>query len=81
MRGEHMPVLSLFPKLAFDPEEVALIAEAYERACAQLQLEASDLRRELLARKILEIAARGLREPKQMCARAVFELGRQHSAA
>ena len=76
-----MPILSLFPKLAFNPEEVKLIVAAYEQACTLMQLDACDPRRELLARKILEIAARGLEDPQQMCTRALSEFREQHQPA
>ena len=76
-----MPILSLFPKLAFDPEEVQLIVAAYELACTQMQLGADDPRRESLARKVLEIAARGLEDPQQMCSSALSEFRAQHQSA
>ena len=59
---------------AFSPETVAQLSNAFERACAALMVSASDPEAELIARKIIELAQRGLRDDTQLFCTAVLEL-------
>lgn len=58
---------------SFDPEEVKIIAGAYEDALWILQLSEEDLRkRELLAAQIMAIAAGGERSRLSLCERGIM---------
>jgi hypothetical protein len=58
----------------FSPETVAQLSNAFERACAALMVSTSDPKAELIARKIIELAQRGLRDDTQLFCTAVLEL-------
>jgi hypothetical protein len=52
------------------------MGEAFERACHSLHdLGQPDLVRDIIARRIIEVARRGERDPDELCARALQALG------
>ena len=60
---------------AFDPETVQAMSAAFDMACKSLRLHGrSDPASEILAKKIIELAQRGVRDPDALSKRAVEEL-------
>jgi hypothetical protein len=72
-----MPLYRILKNTAFDPELVDIMVAAYEEACQQLRLseKRSDSITELVAKKIIEIAQTGERDPAALLQRAFKELG------
>jgi len=70
-----MPINRIVQEAAFDPEEVQAIVAAYEAALARLGLrDRSDPAAEMVARKIVEIARGGERDPERLSDRVVKSL-------
>ena len=70
-----------FRSEAFDPDIIAAMSAAYERACASLpQGNPGKLVRELLAKRIVELAQQGHRDPETMYVEAMNSYGLQRSA-
>jgi hypothetical protein len=62
-----MPIDRIAKEAAFDPEEVQAIVAAYETALAKLGLkDRSDPAAEMVARKMVEIARDGERDPQRL---------------
>ena len=60
---------------AFTPDEIDVMTTAYELACTELSIrDRTNAVCEVLAKKIIEIAKRGERDPQRMCRDAVAEL-------
>ena len=71
-----MPINKLATEAAFGPDEVARLATAYEAALQLLRLtDRNDPVTEVVAKKIIEVARAGERDPAHICARALKELG------
>jgi hypothetical protein len=71
-----MAIYRLFQKSAFGPAEVECMATAYEDALRVLRLvDREDPITEIVAKKIIEIAQTGERDPLIIRARAITELG------
>jgi hypothetical protein len=71
-----MTILRLLQKSAFGPEQVAYIASAYEDTLRELGLaNRTDPITEIIAKKIIEIAQTGERDPLEIRLRAIAELG------
>jgi hypothetical protein len=71
-----VPLQRLVQEAAFDPAEVGRLALAYEAALELLrQIDRTDTTKELVAKKIIEIARSGEDDPPKICARALVELG------
>ena len=62
-----MAIYRLLQTSAFSPEAVNDIKAAYEQALQSLDLQRDDPETERLARKIIEFAQLGVREPAQIC--------------
>lgn len=65
----------------FDAEATALLTWAFEKACAELDQPASNsLVREIIAKRIVEIAGRGERDPDRLLKATLDSLGfeREH---
>ena len=59
----------------FDPEAVKALASAFEDVCAALQLtDRNDPRATIVARKIIEHARCGERDPIRLCEAVLLEL-------
>jgi hypothetical protein len=62
-----MPIDRVLKEAAFDPEEVQAIVAAYGMALARLGLkDRSDPAAEMVAKKIVEIARDGERDPQRL---------------
>lgn len=73
-----MAIYKLLENAAFDPAKVALMIEAYECACRELELAGNKTDRltELVARKVVEIAQKELDvDARFICDRSLRELG------
>ena len=71
-----MPIYRLLERSAFGPEQIKPLAEAYEDALLSLRLnDRTDPVTEVVARKIIELGQRGMRDPKQISKVALKELG------
>jgi hypothetical protein len=71
-----MTILRLLQKSAFGPEQIAYIAAAYEDVLRELGLPSrTDPITEVIAKKIIEIAQTGERDPLRIRRRAIAELG------
>jgi hypothetical protein len=55
---------------SFDPEAVAILSKAYDMALASLR-DQPEAVREVIARRIIEAARRGERNPDKLCAVAL----------
>lgn len=61
---------------AFDAEATAKLCEAFDRACRELHdMGQPELVREVIAKRIIEIAGQGERDPDKMCEAALLALG------
>jgi len=70
-----MAIQRLLQNSAFEPEQIAYIAAAYEDALHELGLaNRTDPITEIIAKKIIEIAQTGERDPLQIRGRAIAEL-------
>lgn len=72
----RMAIYRLLQKAPVGPEEIAVLTEAYEATLKRLRLvDRSDPITQLIAKKIIEIGQRGIRDPEQISALATKELG------
>ena len=63
------------------PEEIAVLAEAYELTLKKLDLvDRSDPITQIVAKKIIEMGQRGVRDPEQLSSLALKELRAECSA-
>jgi hypothetical protein len=71
-----MPIYRLLQNSPLGPDEIMMLSDAYERALRKLNLvDRNDPITELIARKVIEIGQRGVRESQQLCDLAIKELG------
>ena len=71
-----MAIYRLLRNAPMGPEEIAVLTEAYEATLKRLRLvDRSDPITQLIAKKIIEIGQRGVRDPEQISAIATKELG------
>lgn len=71
-----MAIYRLLQNSPMGPEEVSILTDAYERTLRALNLvDRNDPITEMVAKKIIELGQRGVREPKELSALAVKELG------
>ena len=71
-----MAIYRLLQNSPMGPEEIAVLTDAYERTLKKLSLvERSDPITQLIAKKIIEIGQRGVRDPSQVSTLAIKELG------
>jgi hypothetical protein len=77
-RPGRMAIYGFLQNSGFDPESIKVMTAAYETAREQLGLkDRSDPLTELVARKIIEIAQTGVRDPSQLCERALSAIGKR----
>lgn len=70
-----MAIYRLLQKSAFGPEDIQLLATAYEDALRALKLnDRDDPITQLVAKRIIEAAQTGLRDPDSLCATAIKDL-------
>jgi hypothetical protein len=71
-----MAIYRLFKTMTFEPEAIATMSVAYEEALRLLQLaDRQDPITELVARKIIDVASNGERDPVKICEQALRDLG------
>jgi hypothetical protein len=71
-----MAIYRLLQNSGFDPDAIKIMTVAFEGACRELQLaDRSDPFTEMVAKKVIEIAQLGERDPVRICDRALRELG------
>jgi hypothetical protein len=69
-------VLPFFQGAAFDHDATKAMGEAFDRACYSLHDNGQPhLVREIIAKRIIEVARNGERNPDELCARALQALG------
>jgi hypothetical protein len=69
-------IVLFFRGAAFDYDAIRAMGEAFDRACHCLHdLGQPALVREIVARRIIEVARAGERHPDELCARALQALG------
>ena len=70
-----MAIYRILQNSPLGPEEIAMLTDAYERTLRAFGLvDRNDPITELIAKKIIELAQRGVREARQLSALAVKEL-------
>jgi len=73
-----MAIYRIFQERVFEPEDVICMAQAYESALMTLQLsDRQDPFTEIVAKKIVEVAELGERDPNRLRDRALEQLGRK----
>lgn len=71
-----MPIYRLLQNSPLGPEEIKVLTDAYEQTLRKLGLvDRNDPITELVARKIIELGQRGVRETTQLSELAIKELG------
>jgi DNA integrity scanning protein DisA with diadenylate cyclase activity len=71
-----MAIYRLLQNSPFGPEQIAVLTDAYERTLRKLNLvDRNDPITEMIARKIIELGQRGVREAKQLSELTIKELG------
>jgi pyrimidine operon attenuation protein/uracil phosphoribosyltransferase len=71
-----MPIYRLLQNMPMGPEDIRRLTTAYEQALRTLGIvDRGDPLAELVARKIIEIAQTGIREPADISAQAIKEIG------
>jgi len=71
-----MPIDRLLQNSQLGPEEITMLADAYELTLRKLSLvDRNDPSAEQIARKVIELGQRGAREAQQLCDLAIKELG------
>ena len=73
-----MPIYRLLQNMPMGPEEISRLTTAYERALRGIGLvDRNDPLAEMVAKKIIEIGQTGVRDPAEISALAIQELGVQ----
>lgn len=74
--GLSMPIHRLLQNQPIGPEEISRLLAAYEQALRGIGLvDRNDPLAEIVAKKVIEIAQRGVRDPSAIAALAIVELG------
>ena len=82
-----MSIIPLLAQSAFDPEFIETLVSAYEHAWQQVEKSGSTFAspryrraaREIIAKRIIEMAQRGEREPTRLAEDAVSYLARSYA--
>jgi hypothetical protein len=78
MSDKAMPIRALLEGAAFDPEVTRVLGEAFDEACCQLNDTGQpEMVREIIARRIIELAYEGERDPVKLSNGALASLGFQ----
>jgi hypothetical protein len=73
-----MRIRQEFGNLTFEPADIEAMDRALETACVMLRLsKREESLRQIVARKIIECAATGERDPQVLCQMVVLELQRE----
>jgi hypothetical protein len=77
-----MPITRLLQDTAFGPDEIAVLVAAYEDALRALSLvNRTDLATEMVAKKIIELAKQGERDPVRLRERVIEAVSRPPPSA
>jgi hypothetical protein len=77
-----MPITRLLQDTAFGPDEIAVLVAAYEDALRALSLvNHTDLATEMVAKKIIELAKQGERDPVRLRERVIEAVSRPPPSA
>jgi hypothetical protein len=69
-------VVQLFQEAAFGPELTRVMGDAFERATRSLHDTGQpDLIKEVMAKRIIDAARRGIHDPRDLCLEATKSLG------
>jgi hypothetical protein len=69
-------IFPFFRGAAFDQDATQIMGEAFDRACHSLHdIGQPALVREIIAKRVIEVARDGERDPDELCARALKALG------
>ena len=69
-------VTALFKDAAFDPDAIEALGAAYDKACRSLHdIGQPAIVQEVIARRIIQVAQTGERNPDRLCAQALLALG------
>jgi hypothetical protein len=75
--NHKMQIERLLKDHAFTPDATDALVAAYEAALTRLDVRRYDERKaELVARKIIDVAEQGVRDPNTLCDRAVWALSK-----
>ena len=73
-----MPIGHVLGNLTFEPADIEAMNRALDAACVALRLSKREASlRQIVARKIVECAGTGERDPQVLCRMAVSELQRE----
>ena len=73
-----MAARQMFGNLAFETADIEAMSRALEAACVALQLsKREEPLRQIVARKVIECASTGERDPQVLCRMVVLELQRE----
>ena len=71
-----MTTMPLLKYQAFDPQAIEALSAAYDKACQSLNDGGrAGLVREVIAKRIIELAQTGERDPDRLCTGALASLG------
>ena len=71
-----MGVIEDYTGTTYDPDTIRVMAEAYEKVLVELHDGGQpNVVREVIAKRIVELIAIGERDPQQLCATVLSELG------
>ena len=71
-----MTIMPLLKYQAFDPQAIEALGAAYDKACQSLNDGGqAGLVRDVIAKRIIELAQSGERDPDRLCASALASLG------
>jgi hypothetical protein len=68
-----MPIRKYIAGAAFDPEAVARMSSAFEKACMILNVHGSDPLVETLAKKVISLASQGITDPDEIWRRVIAD--------
>ena len=69
-------VINLFQEVAFDPETIANLSDAYARACKSLHDNGQpEIVKSVIAQRIIALAKQGERDPEKLSESALKALG------
>jgi hypothetical protein len=75
-----VPIRSYLNGIAFDPETIEVLGVAFDKALQSLRLvDRTDLATELLAKRMIEVAQQGERDPERLCERTLQRFRTQDS--
>ena len=72
-RAASMPIRKYIAGAAFDPDSIARMNAAFEKACAILNVGHADPLFETVAKKIVSLASQGVTDPNEMWRRVVAD--------